>query len=92
MKRVLLLSFVFLLLTVHAQKKIYHTNRFETVKPKIDGLINEAAWDAVVWDGDFTQWEPANGALPSQRTQFKIIYDDNYLYVAIRALIACPVK
>jgi len=90
MKKLLLFIFVFLLVTVQAQKKIYHTNRFETAKPKIDGFINEAAWDAVVWDGDFTQWEPANGALPSQRTQFKIIYDDNYLYVAIRAFDSIP--
>ncbi|MCK5774789.1 MAG: carbohydrate binding family 9 domain-containing protein, partial [Bacteroidales bacterium] len=90
MKRILLLSFVFLLLTVQAQKKIYHTNRFETASPKIDGIISEAAWDVVVWDGDFIQWEPANGALPSQRTQFKIIYDDNYLYVAIRAFDSVP--
>ena len=90
MKRFLVLSFVLMTLVVQSQKKIYHTNRFETKAPKIDGYINEAAWDVVVWDGDFTQWKPENGALPSQRTQFKIIYDDNYLYVAIRAFDSVP--
>ena len=44
------------------------------------------------WAGDFTQWIPKEGAKPSQETQFKILYDDKNLYVAIRAFDNEPKK
>ena len=72
-------------------KKIYNTNRI-TEAPKIDGLIDEAAWDAVEWGGDFTQWLPEEGAAPAQKTVFKIVYDDKYLYVAARCYDTEPDK
>lgn len=90
MRNLLLLFFILSSVAVFSQKKIYQTNRFDGNIPKIDGLINEPAWDVVEWDGDFTQWEPANGAPPSQETQFKIIYNDDYLFVAIRAFDSVP--
>jgi hypothetical protein len=73
-----------------AQRRVYETSRFEGSAPKIDGIADEPAWDVVPWAGDFIQWIPANGAPPSQRTKFKIIYDDNYLYVAIMAHDSVP--
>lgn len=90
MHKVLLLIILFLGFNAFAQKRVYHTNRFELDNPKIDGIIDEKAWDAVEWEGDFTQFEPNNGHSPSQATSFKIIYDDNYLYVAIRAFDSLP--
>jgi len=90
MRKLLLLFYTLLSLTLFSQTKVYQTNRFLTDAPKIDGMINEPAWDAVSWEGNFTQWEPANGAPPSQETEFKIIYDDDYLYVAIRAFDSVP--
>lgn len=84
----LLLSSIF----VFGQKRSYETHRFAGEAPKIDGYLDESAWEAVEWAGDFTQWMPANGAAPSQKTEFKIIYDDNYLYVAIMAFDTQPDK
>ncbi|HKK61752.1 MAG TPA: DUF5916 domain-containing protein [Bacteroidales bacterium] len=74
------------------EKKIYHTNRITGEAPNIDGLINDSAWDLVEWTGDFTQRQPNDGAKPSQETAFKMVYDDNNLYVLIRAFDTDPEK
>ncbi len=75
---------------VKAQKRVYSTRRLEGVAPRIDGLINEPVWDQVAWATDFVQREPFENSPPSQQTEFKILYDDNNLYVAVRALDNAP--
>ena len=47
----------------------------------IDGLIKDPECE---WGGDFIQFQPKEGNDPSNQTQFKILYDDNNLYVAYR--------
>lgn len=47
----------------------------------LDGIPSEEAWNAVPWGGDFTQWQPNEGEAPSQHTNFKILYDEKYLYI-----------
>lgn len=58
--------------------------------PVIDGLIDDEAWQAGVWIDDFTQFEPYNGRPSSQRTEFKIVFDANNIYVAIKAFDTAP--
>lgn len=67
------------------EPRVYVTNRAPS-PPKIDGVIDEAEWNGVEWSGDFTQREPTEGGPPSGQTQFKILYDDDNLYLAYRAL------
>ncbi|EMR01487.1 DUF5916 domain-containing protein [Cesiribacter andamanensis] len=70
-------------------RKVY-TTAPATTPPDIDGLLNDAAWDAVEWGGDFTQREPDKGAPATQKTAFKVLYDAKNLYVAIRAYDTDP--
>jgi hypothetical protein len=50
----------------------------------IDGVISESAWQsAPVIDG-LRQQRPNEGADPSQRTEVRVLYDDQALYVAAR--------
>ncbi len=72
------------------QQKIYVTQRVNGESPDIDGRIDEEVWNNVEWSGDFTQYRPDDGAAPSQETAFKILYDDNNLYVAVRAFDTNP--
>jgi hypothetical protein len=51
----------------------------------IDGILNDPCWSAGTWAGDFTQWYPKEKGRPSQVTELNIQYDDDNLYVAIRA-------
>lgn len=62
-------------------KKSYFTQRL-TAEIKLDGIPDEPAWEAVQWGGDFTQYQPKDGAAPDQPTNFKILYDDKFLYIA----------
>ncbi|POY38357.1 hydrolase [Solitalea longa] len=55
-----------------------------------DGIPQEEAWNAVEWGGDFTQWQPNEGKSPSQKTNFKILYDNQYLYIAYRCHDMAP--
>jgi hypothetical protein len=66
-------------------KRVYHATRLTGAPPKIDGRLDDACWSEGEWTGDFTQREPHEGRPGSQPTQLKILYDDRYLYVAMRA-------
>ena len=68
--------------TVPAKKK-YFTQRLNG-EITLDGVLKEAAWSTVEWGGDFTQWQPHEGKPPSQQTNFKILYDDKFLYIGYR--------
>lgn len=52
---------------------------------RIDGSLDEDAWNgSASWD-DFLQAQPAPGALPSLKTEIKMLYDDENLYVGVVA-------
>lgn len=80
---VLLTPFVFVL-SQDVKKRTYET-KFTEKAPEIDGLMDDDCWDLVEWTEDFTQTTPYENQDPSQETSFKILYDDNNLYVFVRA-------
>ncbi len=73
------------------EKKIYST-AFTKAPPVIDGLLNDSCWNQVEWGGNFIQIQPYENIPPTQETAFKILYDDNNLYVFIRAFDTEPDK
>jgi hypothetical protein len=75
-----------------SQVRTYNTSKITGSAPNIDGIISEEVWDIVEWGSGFTQKEPYEYENPSQQTAFKILYDDNNLYVAIRAYDSEPEK
>jgi hypothetical protein len=73
-------------------KRVYYATRTE-IKPKIDGKLDDECWNSVgTWDGDFVQQQPHQAKKPSQETEIKILYDDNYLYFAIKCYDNEPEK
>lgn len=56
----------------------------------IDGKDKDDAWNTVQWNDNFTQQSPNFGEKPSQKTAFKILYDEKNLYVCIRAYDSSP--
>jgi len=94
MKRNLIVPFlVFLLIPVvtgqDLEKKQYKAERI-TNAPDIDGILDDEAWKLGTWMDDFVQNEPFNGKPPSQRTEFKILFDEDNLYLAIKAFDTFP--
>ena len=67
-------------------KRIYTTKSIGQAKaPVIDGIIDDASWDLVEWNSDYTEYSPDANTAPSQETKFKIVYDQKHLYIGIRA-------
>jgi hypothetical protein len=94
MKSFLIFLAIILLITSGAfgqvpEKKRYKATYIKTA-PVIDGVIDEQIWREGEWIDDFTQFEPYNGNQPSQRTEFKILFDENNLYVAIKTFDTSP--
>ena len=54
-----------------------------------DGVVDEAAWDAIP-PLTMVQYEPNAGALPTERTEIRLAYDDTYFYGSIRAFDTDP--
>ncbi len=85
---------MFLLLPYFAlsQNKTYTTQKLISTPPVIDGKFDDSCWKQVDWAGNFVQFQPYEDSLPSQQTSFAILYDDNNLYVAIKASDTEPDK
>ncbi len=75
-----------------SQNKSYTTQRLHSKPPLIDGKPDDICWSEVEWSGGFTQFQPYEDTLPSQKTTFAILYDDDNLYVAIKAFDTDPTK
>jgi hypothetical protein len=83
---------LFISLTISGQtleKKQYKATKI-TVAPVINGILDDEAWKSGDWAGDFIQNEPYSGRPATQRTEFKILFDDNNLYVAFKAYDTSP--
>jgi hypothetical protein len=66
--------------------RIYDATRLLLKPPVIDGRLDDEAWQKQgEWAGHYTQQMPVEGAPPTEPTELKILYDDKYLYYAIRA-------
>jgi hypothetical protein len=55
------------------------------VAPRLDGRLDDDVWQLAQPFGNFIQREPTVGAPATDRTEFRVLYDDLTLYVAIWA-------
>ena len=73
--------------------KSYTTAHVQGEPPKIDGILDDPAWEQVPWGGGtFRQRDPDAGADPTVQTYFKILYDARNIYVAFRCVDPNPDK
>ncbi len=70
---------------VHSQElappKSYNVAR-ATGRIKIDGKLDDPAWKNATWTSDFVDIEGASRPNPRFRTRVKMLWDDQYLYIA----------
>ena len=59
---------------------------------KLDGRLDDNAWRYAQSAQGFRQWDPTRGALPSQETVFKVVYDDGAVYFGIACFESDPSK
>ena len=73
-----------------SDKRVYVTHRVNPHAPLLDGRLDDVSWQKTEWQTGFVQREPDDGAPPSEQTAFKILYDNDNLYFAIRAFDSEP--
>ncbi len=71
--------------TITYVKRKYVTQRITSSQPVIDGLLNDDCWKEGKWEGNYRQFMPNEGDEPSKETEIKILYDEENIFVAIRA-------
>ncbi len=64
----------------------HHTD----VAPEIDGVLDEQAWAEATIVDSFTQQEPSNGQPATERTEVRLLYDAERLYVGVHAFDSDP--
>jgi len=70
-------------------KRVFHAVRLAGAAPSIDGRLDESCWTQQgTWGGQLVQRQPREGQPASEPTEFKVLYDDRHLYVAIRCFDA----
>ena len=47
----------------------------------MDGRLDEEAWESAIPITDFRQQEPVEGGTPSERTEIRVVYDEDALYI-----------
>ena len=63
-------------------EKVTTAQRIDT-KLVIDGELDEPEWDLVEPISDFVQQDPSPGEAITERTEVRILYDDEFLYFGI---------
>jgi hypothetical protein len=58
--------------------------------PAIDGRLDDEDWDAAPVIDRFTQVDPVNGADPTERTEVRILFDADAIYLGVRCFDADP--
>ena len=48
---------------------------------KLDGRLDDPFWSDVTGISDFLVQEPVEGGEPTEKTNVKVAYDENYLYI-----------
>jgi hypothetical protein len=73
-------------------KRTYSATRIQHI-PKIDGILDDEAWVSEgTWQGNFLQQQPYEGQNASYPTEIKILYNTDYLFVAMRCYDGEPGK
>lgn len=71
-------------------KRQYFTQKIPNDAIAFDGKLDEPVWETVAPGTDFIEYQPDEGTPPSQPTEFRILYDDKYLYIGFRMFDSAP--
>jgi hypothetical protein len=88
----LLFCLVILLIPLHLLAQQPYKPLRINEKIMLDGKLNEPAWKEAAVEDDFMQYDPSAGAAPSEKTEARIVYNDEYLFVGLRAFDHEPSK
>ena len=80
---VLIFSFLFLTTYSRSEKrKIFAKKVSEEIV--LDGQITESFWEEAQVSSDFVQYSPRDSILAELQSEFRVAYDDKYIYIAAK--------
>src|SRR5688572_29107665 len=59
---------------------------------QVDGVVDEAAWDAAQPAVEFVQRDPREGQPATEVTEVRVLFDDDALYLGVKAFDREPEK
>ncbi len=62
-----------------------------TDAPRIDGVLDEAVWQTATPIDAFVQQEPREGQPATDRTEVRVLYDNQHIYIGVHAYASEPV-
>ena len=68
-----------------AQDRSISAFRLNGTPIEVDGRLDDPVWQELPRQGDFLQRNPDDGSKATQRTEFAVAYNSEFLYVGIRA-------
>ncbi len=63
-----------------SEKRVLQASRIDE-QIKIDGNLDEASWSNAAIASEFYQYEPYNGSFPSERSQVRVLFDNQAIYI-----------
>ena len=73
-----------------AGKEIHALRITSGTSIRLDGRIDDEAWQRAQIISDFQQDDPDNMAAPTETTTVRVAYDDRYIYIAMEMLMHDP--
>ncbi len=76
--------------TEDVNRSIYACPIYEPIN--LNGIMDEQCWGNAVQSSDFIQTEPNEGALASEKTEVKVLYDEQNLFIGVICYDSEPEK
>lgn len=77
--------------SLHAQQRPEFRVSRVSAPPKIDGVLDDAAWNGEPLElGQWISYNPLRGETGPERTEVRAAYDDRFIYFAFRCLSDAP--
>lgn len=91
MKRTLLFLCCLLPFITIAQDstKSYYAVRI-SASPRIDGILDDEAWKTANVASDFVQSQPVEGSVPTLRSEVRVVYNNNAIYIGAMLYDSAP--
>ncbi|MBD3334654.1 MAG: hypothetical protein GF355_03980 [Candidatus Eisenbacteria bacterium] len=69
---------------------VIHAHEINGHSIELDGRLDDAVWQAAEPAGGFRCWEPDRGRAVSEQTVFKVLYDEEAVYLGVACLESDP--
>ena len=74
----------------YAAKSVCLGRQQRNIAPVIDGVLDDAVWARATRIDDLHQFQPIDHGEPSEKSEFFIFYDEDFLYVGARLYDSDP--